>query len=103
MGLLPIEWEWALCTVWTAGSTKYNYDSQETAPWLTNPMEWTRVLSSARRHERDFLGGQSFDPETGCHHMAMRAWNDLVIMSYDLHKIGKDDLKRGFWFPVPAE
>ena len=39
--------------------------------------------------------GDKFDKAagtTGCHHLAMAAWNILALMTYDLRRIGDNDI-----------
>jgi len=86
LALLPPEWVWALGMVMTRGAIKY-----ETRNWEKG-MSWAYVLASAWRHLIKFGCGERFDKELGCHHLAMVAWNVLVLMSYDLRKIGTNDM-----------
>lgn len=57
-------------------------------------MDWSRVLGSTERHLGEWLEGERYDEETGCHHLAQVAWNVLVLMTYELLGLGKDDLRR---------
>ena len=89
LDLLPPEWEWALGQVMTAGAAKY-----EPRNWEKG-MAWSKVLGPMRRHIVKWLAGETHDAETGCHHLAMVAWNALALMVYQLRTIGTDDV-----FPV---
>lgn len=84
--LLPPEWIWALGMVTTRGAMKY-----EDRNWELG-MKWSIPVGCAFRHLLKFLCGERYDPETKCHHLAMAAWNMLALMSYDLRKIGENDL-----------
>lgn len=86
--LIPPEWEWELGRVLTAGATKYADRNWERG------MEWSKVVGPLRRHLNRFLRGQQRDGETGAHHLAHVAWNALALMTYDLRKIGDDNLNR---------
>lgn len=86
--LLPPEWLWALGDVTTQGSKKY-----EPRNWERG-MAWSIMVGCALRHLMRFCMGQRYDPETGCHELAMVAWNALALMSYDLRKIGTNDLPK---------
>jgi len=97
LGLIPTEWIAALGKVFTAGAEKYDYESHLEAPWINNPMEHSRVLSSSKRHQNLWEGGETWDKETKAHHLAQAAWNLLVLMTYELHGLGRDDLMRDFW------
>jgi hypothetical protein len=86
--LIPIEWEHALALVLTAGAKKYADRNWEKG------MKWSKVLGPLRRHVKAWLMGQSYDQETGCHHLAMVAWNALALMTYELRNIGEMDFPR---------
>lgn len=83
--LLPADGLEALVDVYTKGAKKYADRNWELG------MAWHRVLGSLMRHTWKFWRGESHDPETGCHHMAMAAWNALALCVYDLRKVGEDD------------
>ncbi len=83
--LLPPEWTWALGMVTTRGSIKYEENN-----WIRG-MKWTTMIGCAGRHLLKFVCGERYDPETGCHHLAMVAWNALALMTYDLRQLGTDD------------
>ena len=84
--LLPPEWVWALGMVTTRGSIKYAARNWERG------MTWSTMIGCMFRHALKFIAGERYDPDTGCHHLAMVAWNALALMSYDLKKIGTNDL-----------
>lgn len=94
MELTPPEWEWALADVTTQGSKKYAKRNWEQG------MDWSTMIGCTKRHINKFLAGERYDGpefdlekgETGCHHLAMVAWNALALMSYDLREIGTNDL-----------
>ena len=89
LDLLPAEWIWGLGQVMTAGAAKY-----EPRNWEKG-MAWSKVLGPMLRHVFKWMAGETYDPETGCHHLAMVAWNALALMVYQLRMIGQDDV-----FPV---
>ncbi len=94
MELTPPEWEAGLGDVSTKGSYKYDQRNWEKG------MKWSTMIGCMKRHINKFLAGERYDGEgfdvekgtTGCHHLAMVAWNALALMSYDLREIGEDDL-----------
>lgn len=86
LDLIPPEWTWALGTVLTRGAAKY-----EARNWEKG-MDWGRVLGPMKRHIETFVAGETYDPETRCHHLAMVAWNALALMSFDIRGIGTNDL-----------
>lgn len=83
--LIPAEWTWALALVLTRGAIKYDARNWERG------MSWSHCLGSITRHICKFICGERYDPETGCHHMAMAAWNCLALMTYDIRQIGQND------------
>jgi hypothetical protein len=92
--LMPPEWEWALGDVLTKGAAKYEERNWESG------MSWSSMVGCAKRHLLKFQLGERYDGDelnieagtTGCHHLAMAAWNLLALMSYDLRKIGTNDM-----------
>lgn len=90
MELVAPEWTWALADVTTRGSVvgggQYPMRNWERG------MKWSICVGCAMRHLWKFLCGERYDPETGCHHLAMAAWNLLALMTYDITEIGENDL-----------
>jgi hypothetical protein len=84
--LLPAEWELELGRVSTKGAKKYAPRNWEKG------MAWSKMIGCSRRHILRFLLGEKYDKETGCHHLAHAAWNLLALMSYDMRKLGENDL-----------
>lgn len=81
LDLIPGEWTWALADVLSMGAVKYTERNWERG------MQWSKVLGCILRHITKFLMGERYDDETGCHHLAMAAWNCLALMSYDIRGI----------------
>jgi hypothetical protein len=92
--LLPEVWLWALADVMTQGSKKYDARNWEKG------MDWSSMIGCMHRHLAKFQAGQRYDGpkfdkelgSTGCHELAMVAWNALALMFYDLYGIGTNDL-----------
>lgn len=84
--LLPPEWVWGLGMVLTRGASKYIARNWERG------MKWSYVVGCILRHLFKFVCGERYDKETGCHHLAMVAWNALALMTYDIRKIGDNDI-----------
>lgn len=84
--LLPGDGVEELVRVFTYGAQKYADRNWELG------MSWSRCLASLFRHVWAFFyKHESFDEESGCHHMAHATWNALALVVYDLRKIGTDD------------
>lgn len=88
LDLIPPEWEAALGDVLTQGAEKYDDRNWERG------MSWSKMIGCAKRHRLKFEAGERYDLETGCHHLAMAAWNLLALMVYDIRGIGEDDLPK---------
>lgn len=94
--LVPPEWPWALGDVTTKGSMKYPERNWERG------MLWSKCIGCALRHIFKFCMGERYDGDkfdkekgtTGCHHLAMAAWNLLALMTYDLREIGTNDIPK---------
>lgn len=84
--IIPPEWVWGLGMVLTRGSVKYTIRNWERG------MRWSICVGCALRHIFKFVCGERYDPETGCHHMFMAAWNCCALATYDIRGIGEDDL-----------
>lgn len=92
--LLPETWLWALGDVMTQGSKKYDARNWEKG------MDWSAMIGCMHRHLAKFQAGQRYDGKkfdkekgtTGCHELAMVAWNALALMHYDLTETGNNDL-----------
>lgn len=83
--LLPADGLEELVKVYTAGAVKYADRNWELG------MSWSRILGSLMRHTWKFWRGETHDPETGCHHMAMACWNAMALCVYSLRNVGTDD------------
>ncbi len=86
--LVPPEWWWGIAEVMTRGAHKYEIRNWERG------MKWSIMVGCIFRHLMKFLMGERFDPETGCHHMFMVAWNACSLASYDIRGIGENDLPK---------
>lgn len=86
LDLIPPEWEWELGRVLTEGAKKYADRNWELG------MDYSKVVGPLRRHLNAYLRGERIDPTDGTLHAAKVAWNALVLMTYDLRKIGKDNV-----------
>lgn len=96
LDLVPPEWFWALADVTTKGTEK-GYPERN---WERG-MKWGTCLACALRHIFKFACGERYDGvfdikkgTTGCHHLAMAAWNVLALMTYDLRGIGENDIPK---------
>lgn len=83
--LVPPEFE-RVVEVYTIGAAKYSDRNWEKG------MSWSRCIGSLFRHIwRWWAYRETHDAETGCHHMAMAAWNCMALLTYDIRGVGTDD------------
>lgn len=85
LDLIPPEFLIELARVYTMGALKYDDDN-----WRKG-MPWRKVYRPIWSHFIKWLSGHTIDSETGCHHLAMVAWNCATLFMYQLHKLGTDD------------
>lgn len=57
----------------TYGAVKYTPDG-----WQEVPEGIRRYRNAASRHRNDFYQGETYDPESGYHHLAHECWNRLA-------------------------
>ena len=85
LDLIPPEFLIELARVYSMGAMKYDDDN-----WRKG-MPWRKCVRPVWSHLIKWLSGQTIDSETGCHHLAMVAWNCATLFMYQLHKLGTDD------------
>jgi len=59
--------------------------------------KWSLSFDAMQRHLLLFWGGESFDPESGLHHLAHAAWHCMTLLSYDQRDLGTDDRYEADW------
>lgn len=75
--LIPPEGLDALAEVYTIGAGKYADRNWELG------IKWGRVFGAMLRHAIKWLGGESYDPVDGQHHLASVAWCALALITYE--------------------
>ena len=86
--LIPGDSLHELAKIFTAGAAKYADRNWEKG------MSWSRCFGPLMRHAWKWWRGEEYDDGpggTGCHHMAIVAWNAMVLCSYAMRKVGVDD------------
>lgn len=84
--LIPWSWIIALAQVFSQGARKYADDN-----WKKG-LSMRDCLGCLQRHINCIVAGEWYDKETGCHHMALAAWNCLAIMWMHITGKGTHDL-----------
>lgn len=75
----------AISEIWTQGAAEYGDRNWELG------MPWTEVLGSLLRHVFDWAMGQDYDKKSGKLNLAHAGCNILMLLSYQLRKIGTDN------------
>ena len=66
-----------LAKLYTKGAEKYS-------PWgWAKGMAYSRVIGAMFRHIYKYIAGETYDEETGCHHMIAVGWGAFAIVCYD--------------------
>lgn len=71
--------------VLTYGASKYG-DSN----WRGG-MSWSRHFAAMMRHSWSWVTGESYDKESGLHHLAHAAVSAMFLFEYEKCGVGKDD------------
>lgn len=75
--LVPVCWIKGLAEVMKFGATKY-----ATRNWELG-MKWSIPYGCAMRHLMAWFEGESYDQESGLHHLLHAAWNCLAAYFYE--------------------
>lgn len=85
--LIPPDAMLELGRVYMVGARKYSERNWEKG------MPWSKMVGPMLRHLFKFLMGEDIDPEDGQLHVAKIAWNAIGLLTYNLRKIGIDDVR----------
>ena len=93
LDLIPEESLWQIGKVMTHGASKYGDHN-----WRKG-MSWSRLYAAARRHMSAMWQGEDFDPESGLLHLAHAGCCVLMLLAYQVCRLGTDDRTRdgGLW------
>jgi hypothetical protein len=86
--LIPVEMETALARHYGVGATKY-----EDRNWERG-YKWSLSYAALRRHLAAWAGGESYDTETGTHHLVAVIWHATALFVFELRGLGTDDLRK---------
>jgi hypothetical protein len=86
--LIPEEMESALARHYGVGATKYADRNWERG------YKWGLSYSALRRHLAAWVRGESYDPETGSHHLVAVIWHATALLVFELRGLGTDDIRR---------
>jgi hypothetical protein len=54
-------------------------------------MHWKRIIGGIFRHLWAWIRGETWDKDSGCHHLASAAWGCFTLIEYELTQSGTDD------------
>lgn len=84
--LIPPEAEWALAEHYGKGSLKYADRNWEKG------YKWSLSYDALRRHLGQWVSGESYDTETGSHHLIAVAWHAIALFIFEIRGLGTNDL-----------
>ena len=85
MDLIPPRALLELGKVYAKGAEKYKDRGWEEG------RRWGRDIRALETHLQKWKARQQLDPDTGCHHLIMAAWNCISLFTYEMNKVGEDD------------
>ncbi len=74
-----------LAMIYTYGCQKYEAEN-----W-SKGMPWREVIASLERHINYWKRGETYDSESGLHHLAHLVWNAFTLFEYERCGLGVDD------------
>lgn len=85
--LIPSDWLWSLAEHYGVGARKY-----EDRNWERG-YKWSLSVDAHSRHLHAWLDGESYDQETGSHHLIAAAWHLIALWWFQTHERGTDDVR----------
>ena len=85
--LIPPEAEWALAENYGRGCKKYADRNWERG------YKWSLSYDAMRRHLNQWQRRESYDQETGTHHLIAVAWHAICLFIFELRGLGTDDVR----------
>lgn len=87
--LIPVFPLWETARHYGVGASKYAERNWERG------YKWSLSFAAMMRHAWKFWSGESYDPETGTHHMAAVIFHAMAMMEYEFTGTGTDDRPKG--------
>lgn len=84
--LIPIKPLTGLARVYGKGAAKYADDNYRKG------YAWRLSFGAMLRHINLWAAGQSYDEETGEHHLLHAAWHCFTLFIFETEKLGTDDI-----------
>jgi hypothetical protein len=86
--LIPVKPLSEVARHYGVGAAKYEVRNWERG------YDWSLSYAALQRHANQFWGGESYDPESGTHHLAAVIFHALALMEYEETNRSKDDRPR---------
>ncbi len=86
--LIPPEALWALAEVYGKGAEKYSERN-----WQRG-YKWSLSVAALCRHLFQWIMGERYDKETGCHHLSQVAWHAFALYTFDMKGLGTNDVRQ---------
>lgn len=83
--LLPADALRQVAELYGRGAIKYDAHN-----WRKG-YDWSLSFAALQRHAWQFWGGETYDDETGCHHMASVAFHALALITFEMTHPELDD------------
>lgn len=83
--LVPPEASWALAEHYGKGCAKYADRNWEKG------YKWGLSVAALERHLNQWKQGESYDKETGSHHLIACAWHCFALFVFEMRSLGTDD------------
>ena len=88
--LIPWDSMAVLARVYGYGAKKYEDTDVGEHNWRRG-YRWSLNFAAMMRHATAWYEGESYDPESGIHHLAHAAWHCLTLIWFEIHGRGTDD------------
>lgn len=92
LDLIPPEFQDAVALAFMDGERKYSRHNYR------NGMDWTRLLSAAKRHLNAFSAGEDYADDSKVHHLGHAGACIAMLMDFYVNKLGNDNrrpIKKG--------
>lgn len=92
LDLIPPEFQDVVALAFMDGERKYSRHNYR------NGMDWTRLLSAAKRHLNAFSAGEDYADDSKVHHLGHAGACIAMLMDFYVNKLGNDNrrpIKKG--------
>lgn len=90
--LIPPEAELALAEHYGKGEAKYPTGDDGVPNWQRG-YKWSLSYAALRRHLNQWQQGESYDKESGGHHLIAVMWHAVALFTFEVRGLGTDDIR----------